>query len=110
MSFGICTPEDQFYRFFVNVASTISQTAASRYSRMLRLMQTTFFGFRVLLFNSSQLSTNNNQNESKYLTAFVLHKTSFNGFSQTSLRLLLTWAVKIAETPIFRPKKTMNKS
>ena len=68
---------------------------------MLRLMQTTLFGFRVLLFNSSQLGTNNNQNEYKYLTVFGLHKTSFTGFSQTSLRLLLTWAVKMAENANF---------
>ena len=67
----------------------ISQTAASTYSSMLRLMQTTLFGFRVLLFNSRQQSTNNNQNEYKYLTVFVLQKTSFTGFSQTSLRLLV---------------------
>ena len=57
-----------------------SQTAASTYSTMLRLMQTALFGFRLLLlFNCSQQSNNNNQNEYKYLMVFMHKKTSFTG-------------------------------
>ena len=35
---------------------------------------------KILLFNCIQWSTNNTQNEYKYLTIFVLHKTGLTGF------------------------------
>ena len=44
--------------------------------------------YEILLFNFTQQSTNNTQNEYKYLTIFVLQKTGLTRFYK---RLRYTW-------------------